>query len=44
MMNNWKVYDKYNQTYVVLAHDEEQALQRAYKMYLIRGVKAIEIK
>lgn len=39
-MMNWTVTDKYNQTCVVLAHNAEQAIERAYKMFLIRGIKA----
>ena len=39
-MDNWKVTDKYNMTCVVLAHNAEHAILRAYKMYFIRGVKA----
>ena len=41
MLLNWKVFDKYGKTCVVLAHNEKHAIERAYKMYLIRGIKAI---
>lgn len=39
-MTNWKCWDKWGQTVVVLAHSEEHAVERAYKMYLFRAVRA----
>ena len=41
-MSNYKVTDKYGKTCVVLAHTAEHAIERAYKMYLIRGIEAVE--
>ena len=39
MMMNWKCFDKYGQTVVVLGHNESHAVERAYKMYLFRAIK-----
>ena len=44
MMMNYKVTDKYNQTCVVLGHTEEHAIERAYKMYLMKGISAVLIE
>lgn len=41
MMMNYRVTDKYNQTCVVLAHDEEQAIKRAFTMFKIIGINAV---
>lgn len=38
-MDNWKCWDKYGNTCVVLAHNETHAIERAYKMYLLRAVR-----
>lgn len=42
-MQNWKVTDKYGQTCVVLAHNAEQAIESALRMYSMRGITAISI-
>ena len=40
MMLNWKCWDKYGKTVVVLGHTEQHAIERAYKMYLFRAERA----
>lgn len=40
MMRNYKITDKYGKTAVVLGHTPEHAIERGYKMYLMRAVKA----
>lgn len=44
MMINWKVTDKYGQTCVVPGHTEEHAIEMAYRMYLMRGVKVENVE
>ncbi len=40
MMLNWKCWNKYGKTVVVLGHTEQHAIERAYKMYLFRAERA----
>lgn len=44
MMKNYRITDKYGQTAVMLGHTPEHAIERGYKMFLMRAVKAESVE